>query len=189
LLKNLQCKKYIQCSENFQGKLCFSGQAQVAQKSSTVIYLELGMFMQQSHCIAFLHCIKFSTLWILLSSLFNDLHAFFIRMATIFRQNIVQYCACYNQSIWIRCNTYRHTGTCILNACFLSRGAIFNRSWPHERADCLAPLSALCASLSALLRRTATITQAGVGSQTLRPGTVACNHCVAPSKSRTYLYQ
>jgi len=34
LLKNLvNGKKYIQCSENFQGKLCFSGQAQVAQKS------------------------------------------------------------------------------------------------------------------------------------------------------------
>jgi len=29
-----------------------------------------------------------------------------------------------------------------------------------------------CASLSALLKRTATITQAGVGSQTLRSGTV-----------------
>jgi len=32
-LKILNGKKYIQYSENFQGKLCFSGQAQVAQKS------------------------------------------------------------------------------------------------------------------------------------------------------------
>jgi len=40
-----------------------------------------------------------------------------------------------------------------------------------------------------LLKRTATITQAGVGSQTLRSGTVAFNHCVAPSKSRIYLHQ
>jgi len=28
LLKNPECKKYIQYSENFQVKLCFSGQAQ-----------------------------------------------------------------------------------------------------------------------------------------------------------------
>jgi len=51
---------------------------------------------------------------------------------------------------------------------------------PHGRADCLAPL---CASLSALLKRTATITQAGVGSQTLWSGTVTFNHYIAPSKS------
>jgi len=31
-----------------------------------------------------------------------------------------------------------------------------------------------------LLKHTATITQADVGSQTLRSGTVASNHCVAP---------
>ena len=31
--KILSSKKYIQYSKNFQGKLCFSGQAQVAQKS------------------------------------------------------------------------------------------------------------------------------------------------------------
>jgi len=31
LLKILNGKKYIQYSENFQGKLCFSGQAQFAQ--------------------------------------------------------------------------------------------------------------------------------------------------------------
>jgi len=29
----LNGRKYIQYSEKFQGKLCFSGQAQVAQKS------------------------------------------------------------------------------------------------------------------------------------------------------------
>jgi len=46
-----------------------------------------------------------------------------------------------------------------------------------------------CASLSALLKRTALITQAGAGSQTLRSGTVAFNHCVAQSKSRIYLHQ
>jgi len=33
LLKNSDCKKYIPYSEKFQEKLCFSGQAQVAQKS------------------------------------------------------------------------------------------------------------------------------------------------------------
>jgi len=33
LLKILNDKKYIQYSENFQGKLCFSGQAPAAQKS------------------------------------------------------------------------------------------------------------------------------------------------------------
>jgi len=33
------------------------------------------------------------------------------------------------------------------------------------------------------------ITQAGVGSQILRSGTVTFNLCVAPSKSRTYLHQ
>jgi len=32
-LKILNGKKYIQHSETFQGKLCFSGQAQVVQKS------------------------------------------------------------------------------------------------------------------------------------------------------------
>jgi len=87
--------------------------------------------------------------------------------------NIVQYCTWYNHSIRIRYNTYRHTDTCILSACFISRRAIFSRSGPHGRGDCLAPFSAPCASLSAFLRRTATITQAGVGSQTLRSGTVA----------------
>jgi len=40
-----------------------------------------------------------------------------------------------------------------------------------------------------LLKRTATITQAGAGSQTLRSRTVAFNLCVAPLKSRTYLHQ
>jgi len=44
-------------------------------------------------------------------------------------------------------------------------------------------------SLSVLFKRTATITQAGVGSQTLRFGTVAFNLCVAPSMSRIYLHQ
>jgi len=33
LLKTPECNKYIQYSENFLGKLCFSGQVQVAQKS------------------------------------------------------------------------------------------------------------------------------------------------------------
>jgi len=32
LLKNPECKKYIQCSEKFQSKLCFSGQAQSCPK-------------------------------------------------------------------------------------------------------------------------------------------------------------
>jgi len=39
-------------------------------------------------------------------------------------------------------NTYRHTGTCFLRACFISRVVTFSRSGPHERADCVAPLSA-----------------------------------------------
>jgi len=52
-------------------------------------------------------------------------------------------------------------GTCILSACFISRSAIFIRSGPHGRGDYLAPLSAPCTSLSALLKRTATTTQAG----------------------------
>jgi len=33
LLENPECKKYIQYSAKFHGKLCFSVQAQVAQKS------------------------------------------------------------------------------------------------------------------------------------------------------------
>ena len=104
-------------------------------------------------------------------------------------RNIVHYCTSYNHSIRIRYNTCRHTGTCILNVCFISRGAIFSWSGPHGRADCLAPLSVPCASLSALLKRTAAITQTGAGSPTLRSGTVAFNLCVAPLKSRTYLHQ
>jgi len=36
LLKNPECKKYIQYSEKFQGTLCFSGQAQVALKSCMI---------------------------------------------------------------------------------------------------------------------------------------------------------
>jgi len=40
-----------------------------------------------------------------------------------------------------------------------------------------------CASSSALFKRTATITQAGVRSQILRSETVAFNHCVVPSMS------
>jgi len=39
-------------------------------------------------------------------------------------RNIVHYCTRYNHSIRIRYNTYRHTGTCILSACFISRGAL-----------------------------------------------------------------
>jgi len=104
-------------------------------------------------------------------------------------RNIVQYCTWYNHSIRIRYNTCRHTGTCILSACFISRGAIFSRSGPHGRAGCLAPLSAPCASLSAFLKHTATITQAGAGSQTLRSGTVTFNLCLAPLMSRIYLRQ
>jgi len=51
---------------------------------------------------------------------------------------------------------------------------VINKSFgsgPHVRADCLTPLSTHL--LSALLKRTATITQACAGSQTLRSGTVA----------------
>jgi len=33
LLKNSECKNDIQCRANFQGKFCFSGQAQVVQNS------------------------------------------------------------------------------------------------------------------------------------------------------------
>ena len=76
-------------------------------------------------------------------------------------RNIEQYFTWYNHSIRIRYNTYRHTGTCILSACFISRGAFFGRSRPHGRGDCLAPFSAPCASLSALFKRTTSITQAG----------------------------
>jgi len=104
-------------------------------------------------------------------------------------RNIVQKCTWYNRSIRIRHNTYRHTDTSILSACFFSRGAVFGRSGPHGRGDCLAPFIAPCASLSASFKRKATITQAGAGSQTLRFGTVAFNLCVAPSMSRIYLHQ
>jgi len=45
-----------------------------------------------------------------------------------------------------------------------------------------------CASVTALLKRTARITQAGLGDQTLRTGTVAFSHCVALSKSRIFLH-
>ena len=45
------------------------------------------------------------------------------------------------------------------------------RSGQHGRADCLVPLSARL--LSDLLKRTAAITQAGLGSQAMRSGTVA----------------
>ena len=101
-------------------------------------------------------------------------------------RNIVQHCTWYNHSIRIPYNTYGHTGTCILSAWFISRGAVFSRSGPHGCADFLAPLSVRCASLSALLKRTATITQAGTGSPTFRSGTVAFNLCLAPLMSRIY---
>jgi len=103
--------------------------------------------------------------------------------------NIVQYCTWYNHIIRMRYNTYRHTDTCILSACFISRGAIFSTSGPHGWGDCLAPFSAPCASLSAFLKRTATITQAGVVSQTLRSGTVAFILCLAPLMLLIYLHQ
>jgi len=44
------------------------------------------------------------------------------------------------------------------------------KSGQHGRVDCLA---FECASLGALLKRTAAITQAGLGSQTIRSGTAA----------------
>jgi len=47
------------------------------------------------------------------------------------------------------------------------------RSGPHVRADCLLLGLFECTSLRALLKRTATMTQACAGSQTLRSGTVA----------------
>jgi len=50
LLKNPECKKYIQYSEKFQDKLCFSGQAQVAQKSWTVKKFSM-------------ECIQFILIW------------------------------------------------------------------------------------------------------------------------------
>jgi len=103
--------------------------------------------------------------------------------------NIIQCCTWYNHSIRIRYNTCRHTDICILSACFISRGATFSRSGPHGRGDCLAPFSAPCASLSAFLKRTATKTQAGEGSQTLRSGTVAFILCLAPLMSRIYFHQ
>jgi len=46
-------------------------------------------------------------------------------------RNIVQYCTWYNHSMRIRYNMYRHAGTCIWSACFISQGTIFRRSGPH----------------------------------------------------------
>ena len=92
----------------------------------------------------------------------------------------------YDHNIRRRYNRYRHTDTCIFSVCFISRGTFFSRSVPHGRADCLAPLSTPCASLTALLKRTATITEKGVGCQTPRSGTVAFNFHVAPLKSRIF---
>jgi len=52
LLKYPFCKKYIQCGEKFQGKLCFSGQAQSCSKILNVedifntvdsVYIHLGV--------------------------------------------------------------------------------------------------------------------------------------------------
>ena len=80
-----------------------------------------------------------------------------------------------------------HTGTFILSACFISRGAIFSRRGPHGTCRLLGRFE--CAFLSALLKRTATIAQASEGSQSLRSGTVAFNHYVTPSKRCTYLHQ
>ena len=49
VLKNPECQKYIQYSENFQGKLCFSGQAQVPQKSVVIkIYIQYSEFRPRS---------------------------------------------------------------------------------------------------------------------------------------------
>jgi len=74
-------------------------------------------------------------------------------------RNILQYCTWYNHSIRILYNTYRHTGTCILSACFISRSAIFSRSGPQGRGDWLTLFSVPCACLSALCKRTATLTE------------------------------
>ena len=41
LFKKSECKKYIPYSEIFQGKLCFSGQALVAQKSWMIKYISI----------------------------------------------------------------------------------------------------------------------------------------------------
>jgi len=49
--KSLNDKKYIQDSEKFQGKLCVSGQAQVAQKSCTVKKFSI-------QCISDLKCMQ-----------------------------------------------------------------------------------------------------------------------------------
>ena len=104
-------------------------------------------------------------------------------------RNIVQYCTWYNHSIRIRCNTCRH----------MAHAFWVQVSFPEVQSLVEAgrmgvqiawPLWVRRARLlSALLKRTARITQAGAGSQTLRSGTVDFNLCVAPLKSRTYLHQ
>jgi len=48
-------------------------------------------------------------------------------MATVLRQNIVQYRAWYNHGIRPRYNTHKHIVTCILSACFISRSAMISR--------------------------------------------------------------
>jgi len=45
LLKNPECKKYIQCSENFQGKL-FSGQAQIVNNPEYKKYIHYSENVQ-----------------------------------------------------------------------------------------------------------------------------------------------
>jgi len=45
LLKNPECKKYVQYSEKFKGKLCFSGQAESCSKILNVKkYIQYSVF-------------------------------------------------------------------------------------------------------------------------------------------------
>jgi len=52
LLKNSDCKKYTPYSEKFQGKLCFSGQEQVAQISWVVKNIYSVLLIQGSLCFS-----------------------------------------------------------------------------------------------------------------------------------------
>jgi len=94
-------------------------------------------------------------------------------------RNIVQYCTWYNHSIRIRYNAYIGT---------LAHAFSVRVSFPEvqflveaRRTDLQIAWPQECAvdALSAMLKRTETITQAGVGSHTIRSVTIAFILCVA----------
>ena len=172
--KILNVKSIFNTVKNVRANFVFQGKSKVAQKSWMVenIFNTVKHFRANSVFQGKRSLLKDPERWKFFQYSVFSVYSLGDDQCNSDR-TFVQYCTWYNQGMRIRYNTRWHTGTCILSACFISRGAIFSWSGPHGHADCLAPLSAHLKCLA---------------QEPSSRCTVTFNHCVAPWKSRTYLH-